>query len=736
MLRPLLVVFVFCIAATAAAGQNRLTDAASPYLLQHADNPVDWYPWGPEALEKARAENKLIFVSVGYASCHWCHVMRKESFENEDIAAFLNQFFVSIKIDRDRRPDLDEQFMLASETLSGVSGWPNNVFLTPKGDPFFGGSYMPPATFQSVLLKVVTLWQGDPEGLVQQGEKVSAALGRFLSQKARAAQVAPEAIDAAARAVLDELDPFAGGLGETAKFPRETLFLFLLDQAERRRDADLLAGVSDMLDGMIRGGIHDQVGGGFHRYTVDPNWQTPHFEKMLYNQALTGRLLVRAWRITGKPAYRRAAERTFDYVLRELRAPGGGFYASQDADSTGADGRKDEGLYYLWTAAQMSAAAPDGTLLAELFQVTPGGGLEGGILVMADDAPVLAELTGRDEAGFYTWLDAELQALRRARALRPAPATDKKVLMGWNGAMIETLAEAATTFGRPDYLEAAADAARFVLKNLATGDGHARAWFSGGTTTPAQLEDYAAFGLGLVALHDNEADDGARAQWLARARDMASAIDARFGNADDGFRMNSDPEGFSAIIPVDDREMAAGNALALRLFAALSKRMAAPELARSATRLAAALGGHALDDAQQRAGLLHGAQELHLGETRPIRYAAAGAVRVQMVPMPDAGALRFKIDIAPGWHINAHEPLENYFIPTTLRIGARALATEAFPEPAVKSLGFNADPLALYERSLTLTADVQDGDQAATLTLQACSDEICLEPEELRFTLW
>ena len=733
MFRLSLVVFLLCLAAP-AAGQNRLKDANSPYLLQHADNPVDWYPWGPEALEKARSENRLILVSVGYASCHWCHVMREESFEDEVIAAFLNEHFVAIKIDRERRPDLDEQFMLATQTLTGSGGWPNNVFLTPQGDPFFGGTYIPPDTFKSVLLQLVALWQQDPEALVAEGERVSAALSNYLTRKSEAAELTPERIHAAASAVLDELDPFAGGLGETAKFPRETLFLFLLDEAERSGDDALLSGVTDMLDGMVRGGIHDHVGGGFHRYTVDPNWQVPHFEKMLYNQALTGRLLVRAWRITGEAAYRRAAERTFDYVLRELRAPGGGFYASQDADSAGADGRKDEGLFYLWTAAQLAEAAPDGAQLAELFQVSADGGLEGGILVMADDPPVLAELTGRDEAAFYDWLDPRLEALRAARAQRPAPATDEKVLMGWNGAMIATLAEAATTLERPDYLEAASQAARFVLENLKAEDGYARAWFAGRSTTPAQLDDYAAFGLGLVALHDHAGSVAERAAWLAHARAMADAIETHFGAPDDGFRMNAAPEGFSAIIPIEDREMPAGNALALRLFAALANRMAAPELERSATRLAAALGGLALEDAVQRAGLLQGAQVLRLGETGPIRYAAAGAVRVQM--QPGAETVRFNIDIAPGWHINAHEPLEDYFIPTGLRIGARVVPADAFPAPLVKPLGFNPEPLALYERSLTLEAGVMEGENAATLTLQACSDEICLEPEELRFTLW
>lgn len=730
---PLVLVLIANVAMAQDRPANHLAGAQSPYLLQHQYNPVDWYPWGQEALERARSENKLIFVSVGYASCHWCRVMADESFENQEIADILNAHFISIKIDRERRPDLDEQFMVATQMLTGGGGWPNSVFLGPTGEPFFGGTYFPPETFQSLLGQLVALWQEEPETVRTEGTRVATRLRDFMTRQAEARELTPDRVYSVAQDILGTMDPFGGGIGETAKFPQEPLFLFLLDQAERQGDRDMLAGVTNMLDAMIRGGIHDHVGGGFHRYAVDPDWRVPHFEKMLYNQALTGRLLVRSWAATGAPAYRRAADRLFAYVLRDLRDGSGAFQAAQDADSDDGTGAFVEGAYYTWTTEELGDHAQ---ALAGYFDLSDMGDLDGAhVLNLLDDPDRLAQDKGESEDHLYDRLDPILNDLLQQRAKRIKPHADQKILMDWNGAMIATLAEASYFFGNPAYLAAAEQAANHILTHMKSETGYARVWFNGQANTPAQLADYASFGLALVALHDFSADPTNRQVWLDEAQDIANQIRTRFGKSQGGFRMTQTNEGFSPVIPLDDGNLASGNAMAVDLFARVAKRRPAPEMEQAAIRLTGALSGHALAIPVQRGATLKASQDLQSGETGPVRYVSSGAVRVAATIDRGTETIRLDIDIANGWHLNAHKPLEDYFIPVDLMLGDNPLPDQAFPDPLVKSLGFNALPLALYEGRVTLRGPVTPG-QDVVLTLQACSDEICLQPEELRFHIW
>ncbi len=719
---------------------NHLLGAQSPYLLQHLYNPVEWYPWGPEALEKARVENKIIFVSVGYASCHWCHVMERESFENQEIAEFLNQFFVSIKIDRERRPDLDEQFMLVTQSLSGGGGWPNNVFLTPQGAPFFGGSYYPPDAFTQVLQQVVDSWQQDPQAVVARGNNLAEVLGNHMTRRAKAADLTPEAIQLAALSTLNQIDDFNGGVGTAPKFPREPLFEFLLDQAERQGDSDLLAAVTGMLDGMIMGGIHDQVGGGFHRYAVDPEWHVPHFEKMLYTQAMTGRLLIRAWDATGEPRYRRAFERMADYLMREMRDEQGGFFSAQDADSLDARGEKREGAYFTWTPDDLRGFGDASKLLTTTFQISDEGDLDGANVLNLPALPdEIAAPMGLDEAGLYALLDPALEQLRILRSDRASPATDRKILMSWNAAMISTLAEAGHVLDRPDLYQAAEQGARFILDTLKTDSGYFRVSFRGDVGVEAQLPDYTALGLAFVALHDFADNEQDRAFWLQQAVDLAGRIRVGFGSGENGYRMTRKNDGFTAQIPVDDSELPSGNAMALALFVRLSDRMQAPDLETLAMTLLAGLSGHALEFPDQRAAILQAAQEHALGATGPVRYAGAGAVRVVFKRDPKGGKLRMLIVLQEGWHINSTQPLQDYLIPTSLVIDDQSIDAGHFPRAEVKSFGFSDTPLAVFEGivpiEVTLPATT-DGPRVALLQIQACNDEICLAPEELRFTLW
>eukprot|EP00903_Cladosiphon_okamuranus_P001066 g1064.t1 len=656
-------------AASGAAAQtttaSHLAGSTSPYLLQHLDNPVDWYPWGQKALDRAKAENRLILVSVGYASCHWCHVMEEESFMNEEIAALLNRDFISIKIDRESRPDLDEQFMTVTQMITGGGGWPNTVFLTPDGAPFFATTYVPAGDLKDMLGAVREAFQDEPDLVAQEARRISQAVSGYLVRKAEAREITPELIEKIASETYVKLDPFHGGYGTAPKFPRETLFHFLLDHAERTGEVDALAAVTNLLDGMIRGGIHDQVGGGFHRYAIDPEWHVPHFEKMLYTQALTGRLLVRTWQITGEPRYRRAAERLFAYVLADLRGTEGAFYSAQDADSRTADGTKAEGSFYTWTPDQIAALGDDQKFVRDLYGISENGNFEGtNILTLNTATEDIAADYERDPGAFQARLDKVLDQMKSLRSERAAPPIDRKIVVSWNAVMIQTLAEAGYILKRPDYLEAAATAAAFISKNMLNDDGLKRVFFEGETAIPGQLADYAGLGLAFLALHDFSPDPDESKAWLRAARSMAGEVENRFGTATEGYNMTQSVDGVTRIVPLDDTELPSGNALALTLFARLSQRLKAPELELTAFDLASALSGHAADYPDLRGYLLTALRELQWGGTGTLRFAGGGHVRVILQnPRPD-GDIRLSLSIADGWHINAHTPITDFVVPT------------------------------------------------------------------------
>ena len=725
-----------------SVGENHLIGSQSPYLLQHLYNPVDWYPWGPEALEKAKRENKVIFVSVGYSSCHWCHVMEEESFENDDIAAFLNEHFVSIKIDREVQPGLDEQFMFVTQILTGTGGWPNSVFLTPEGDPFYAGGYFPPDDFMQIISKVHQAWSDAPSFIAREAAKVKTATGEYLTQKATALEVSPAVVAQTVASLLDHMDTFNGGLGVAPKFPREPLFLFLLDHADRTGEPDVLQAVTAMLDGMILGGIHDHVGGGFHRYAVDPDWHMPHFEKMLYTQALSGRLLIRAWDITGEPGYRRAAERLFDYVLRELTHPDGGFYSAQDADSLDANGESVEGAYYTWRPSDLTSLGSDAEFLRDIFQITETGDLDGAsVLRLRQHPKELAPDFAVDPKDFTGKLDDLLLEMQTLRSARPAPFLDRKVLVSWNALMISTLAEASYILEDPTYYQAAVRAAEFILSRMNTPEGLKRVYFEVSPDIEGQLPDYASLGLALVALHDYAPDKIAADQWLNEALLLADEIRQRFGSPEHGLRMTENPEGLGVFIPIDDVEIPSGNSLALTLFARLNNRTQNAGIEQDSYRLANALSGNAVAGPEHRGYTIKAIQELQNGETGPLRFAAKGAVKASLNFGRPTGQITVTISMADGWHINSHKPLEDYLIATDLSVNGYPELNVEYPEATHKTLAFNSNPLTLYENELQIVADVpktatRDAPLQATLSVQACSDEICLQPEEIQFSIW
>jgi len=500
------------------ARANRLAGETSPYLLQHAGNPVDWHPWGNEAIRRARGENKPIFLSIGYSACHWCHVMERESFEDAKIAAILNEHFISIKVDREERPEVDEIYMTAVQMMTGQGGWPLSVFLTPELKPFFGGTYFPPEdrlgmpSFGKVLLAISQAWRDRRDDLDDNADRVLAALREQASAAAPASGPLDGAIFArAATALRREFDPQWGGFGGPPKFPPGAAIAFLLREQLETGDRDLLAMAAITLDRMAAGGMHDQIGGGFHRYSVDAKWLVPHFEKMLYDNAILAKVYIEAWQASGHQRHRRVAEGIFEYVLRDMTDATGGFHSAEDADSEGVEGK-----FYVWTRREILAALgeEDGELFCDFYGASEGGNFEGkNILHVARDPAAFAGSRGLSPQELEERLGPLRQKLFEVRSRRARPGKDDKVLAAWNGMMISALARGYQAFGNPRYREAAERAADFVLAEMVR-DGTLLRTYRGGregegqSKLPAYLDDYAEMAFALVDLYEATFDLG------------------------------------------------------------------------------------------------------------------------------------------------------------------------------------------------------------------------------------
>ncbi len=513
---------------------NRLIHETSPYLLQHAHNPVDWYPWGEEALRRAREEDKPILLSIGYSACHWCHVMERESFEDEEIARLMNEHFICIKVDREERPDLDEIYMAATIAMNnGQGGWPMTVFLAPDQKPFFAGTYFPPEDrygrpgFRSVLIKVTGLWKSDRGALLRQGNELADHL------KKRAVRIAPqsvgpEALDGAASQLADEFDPVHGGFGTAPKFPPSTALSFLLRVHRRSGDPGSLKMVTTTLDAMAHGGMYDQIGGGFARYSTDERWRVPHFEKMLYDNALLARVYLEGFQVTRRPLYGRIATEILDYAIREMTSLEGGIYSSTDADSEG-----EEGKFFVWTRDEIHAILGDeeATRFCAAYDITQGGNWERkNIPNIPRSLEEVSRELGISPQALADSLDRSRPKVYEARRKRVPPGLDDKIITAWNGMMIGALAEGSRALDEPRYLDAARRAADFILKTLRGKDGRLlRTYRAGKARLNAYLDDYAYLADGLIHLY--EAGGGDR--YLGEAVALAERILSDFA-ADDG----------------------------------------------------------------------------------------------------------------------------------------------------------------------------------------------------------
>ncbi len=520
---------------------NRLSKESSPYLLQHQHNPVDWYPWGEEAFAKAKKEGKPIFLSIGYSTCHWCHVMERESFEKDDVAKALAKDFVAIKVDREERPDVDAVYMAAVQAMTGQGGWPLSVFLTPDRKPFFGGTYFPPDDrhgrpgFKTVLARVAAYWKEHRAEADASAEELTAHL---IGKDAPAApgEISADVLARGVEQFRASFDPVHGGFGGAPKFPRAFALSYILGERRRSRSAAAMTVVEKSLDEMSRGGIYDHLGGGFHRYSTDATWLVPHFEKMLYDQATLARAYVEAWQVTGDEAFARTARETLDYVLRDLQDGAGGFHSAEDADSEGVEGK-----FYVWTRGEIVAALgeDDGEFLADLYGATPGGNFRDEVTHRATGANILhletsvaveAKKAGVDVAAMENRAAGLRAKLLAVRSKRIRPHLDDKVLTDWNGLMLGTFAYAGAALGEERYVKAAARAGDFLLATMRTKTGLLHRYRKGVAGIDGFLEDYAFLALGLVDLYEATFD----ARYLEASRDHAREMVAKFTDAKGG----------------------------------------------------------------------------------------------------------------------------------------------------------------------------------------------------------
>jgi uncharacterized protein len=531
------------------AKTNRLANATSPYLLQHAHNPVDWYEWSDEALQRAKDEDRPIFLSIGYSACHWCHVMAHESFEDESVAAILNANFVNIKVDREERPDIDEIYMTAVQVMTGSGGWPLSVFLTPDLEPFYGGTYFPPedrygrSGFKTVLASLIQAWEERRDDVARSAEQLTAHIRETTATAAGTpSAVEFQVLQRAAKELRGTFDADHGGWGGAPKFPSSAGIALLLRQHHHTGEQDLLDMAAFTLKKMFYGGMYDHLGGGFHRYSVDARWLVPHFEKMLYDNAQLSQVYLEAYQVTGDPLFRRVAEETFDYVLRDMRDPAGAFYSSEDADSEG-----EEGKFYIWTQEEILSllGEAEGELFCQYYDIRADGNFEshepyhGGLNILHIPLPPVrvAKDSGLDVAALERKMKDLRDVLINARNKRVRPGRDDKILTSWNALMIGSLARAYQTLDEERYLKAAESAATFILEEMMEDGVLLRSHRAGESRLPAYLDDYAFMTSALLDLYEATFD----LKWLTAADQLAQSMTREFwDDAANGFFFTTD----------------------------------------------------------------------------------------------------------------------------------------------------------------------------------------------------
>jgi uncharacterized protein YyaL (SSP411 family) len=750
---------------------NRLAGESSPYLLLHRHNPVDWYPWGEEAIAKARREDKPIFLSVGYSTCYWCHVMERESFSSPEIAELMNRDFVNIKLDREERPDLDEIYMTATQILTDHGGWPNSVFLTPDLKPFYAGTYFPPDDrygrpgFAHVLHDLAHAWRTRRADVEEQAAEMTRAMRQYLEERTRPAAAPPNpgVAERAADALARRFDRRWGGFSTAPKFPTPSNLYLLLEMAGERPEAGPM--LTATLDQMARGGIYDQLGGGFHRYATDAEWKIPHFEKMLYDNGFLLELYAREHARTGDPQAARIVRETAEWIAREMTAPEGAFWSAIDAETHG-----HEGAYYVWIRDELDAVLgeEDAAFLAPVLGFEDAPFFEGDhyVLHLPERLEEVARRRRVPEEDFVRDVKALEAKLLEARFRRDRPLTDDKVLADWNGMVITGLAVAGELLGEPAFIERAARAADFVLTRMRAADGTLlHSWRQGQGKIAAYLGDYAFLARGLLALHHATRDE----RWLQAAVDLTEEQIRRLRDTQGGFFVAGEsPDVLFRSKDIFDGATPSGNAVAVLNLVDLAERTGEAvwrtEARAALQAFAALIEGHPdavrmLAVAARRYGLsepdrgdlahqppVNGGMEERAAHER--EASAAGVNKLEKEaehlvsaklemgePAPEDGGwrpFRLALEIEPGWHIQANPASEEFLIATEVRAEGVELRNLRYPEPDELQPDFAHQPLAVYERRVEVTGEVggagphHPGGGRLLVTFQPCDAFRCL----------
>ncbi len=721
---------------------NRLVHETSPYLLLHAHNPVDWYPWDDEALERAKRENKLIFLSVGYSTCYWCHVMEREVFSSPEIAEMMNKDFINIKIDREERPDLDEIYMTATQLLTQRGGWPNSVFLTPDLKPFYAGTYFPPTDmpgrpgFPTILDAVHEAWVTREDEVIESANQISETIAMATSRVFTALTAKPlsrSLITGALDYLQTNYSRAYGGFGNAPKFPNPANLELLLSEYERASDASLLKMVTHTLDMMAYGGMYDQIGGGFHRYSVDEKWLVPHFEKMLYDNAQLAKVYLRAYQLTHEPRYRRVVEEIFSFVFREMTAPEGGFYAALDAETDA-----EEGKYYVWTAEEVQKVLgkKEGERFAKVYGVDKGPNFEGkNVLYIPEGTAAEDDLKS---------IAAAREKLLMARAKREYPLLDTKIIVNWNGLMIDAFAYGYEVLSEERYLAAAAKAATFILDTLRKPDEELWHTYTAGVTKQdAYLDDYAFFVKGLLALHRATGEE----QWFNTAKTLTDTMIQLFSDDKNGGFYYTKADAKHLIVRTKkpfDSAIPSGNAVAVenllafgtdyQSYAEKTLRSFAASMAQAPPSFMYML--FALNHYLVSKGALDSDTSRLVTGTAVVKSESGGIFNVEL-----------DLKIAAGWHVNANPTGQDNLIPTTVLVDtdtAIEIVDVTYPKGESVRFAFSEESLNVYEGSLTIPLQLKQKPRTLLdrtvpvllkLTYQPCNETECLLPRTLNIPL-
>ncbi len=703
---------------------NHLILESSPYLLQHAHNPVNWYSFSDEAFNKAKLENKLIFISIGYATCHWCHVMEEESFDDIQVADFLNKHFVAIKVDREIRPDIDATYMNVSQLINGSGGWPLNAIILPNGKAFFAGTYFPKSQLLEILSQVKTLWKNESEKVVNQANDIDKALN--TTKTIAASNIDQAIVSKSIQAMLANFDDIEGGFGQAPKFPHESMLLLLIDEQKRNANSEQLSAITTTLDAMASGGFYDVVGSGFHRYSTDNAWLIPHFEKMLYNQAQLSLIYTRAYQLTQKSLYKRIAKQTLDYVLTEMQDVNGGLFSATDADSQG-----EEGTFFIWSIKELRDILNQDEFrqFNQYFDLSSYSDFEGDHVIRFNNENNIDEHD-------YKKIDQLIKKLYKVRIKREAPLTDNKILLSWNALMIPSLLEAGEAFNEPKYTHAGLSLAKF-LQSFNKDNELYRVSIDNKLQTLALFEDYAYLANAYLSVFDHTKDQ----IWLNRTIQLVKQMRQKFWDEEQsGFNMTTENKYLNARYKESyDGAIPSANGVAYNVLIKLNNRTIETDYAKQAQQLLSAFSAQINQDPYSHSSFILGFNKFKYGEESNIQYAYDGRIRIQSKKMANNQIL-INLDLDPLWHINSNQPIQDSLIATEVKNLDKehwSIDTSTYPIGEIAKLRFSKDKISIYKDKVKIIINLSQHSENYTtpnlsLSLQACSDKVCLPPTNVR----